>query len=89
MKVYTSSGYRFHAQRRQELAGLLHFLHPLDQLAHPHDTLVVGARTMPRLPVFVLPVRGNALLGDTVHLLRSDLHLERLAGVNHAGVQDW
>ena len=38
-------------------------------------------------PVFVLPVSGDALFGDAVHLLRADLHFERLSGMVHAGVQ--
>ena len=36
----------------------------------------------------VLPVRGNAFLGDAVHLLGADLHFELMAAVaHHRGVQ--
>ena len=34
-------------------------------------------------PFLVLPVRGDALLGDQVHLPRADLHLERLPLLRH------
>src|SRR5260221_7655162 len=32
-------------------------------------------------------MRGNAFLGDAVHLLRADLDFEGLPGVNHSGMQ--
>ena len=35
-------GIQVHAQSRKKLAGLLHFLHPLDQVPHPDDALIVG-----------------------------------------------
>ena len=43
---------------------------------------------MPRAPFLVAPVRGHAELGVLVHLVRADLHFERLAfGADHRGVQ--
>ena len=85
MKVYTSSGIEIYTQRGEELTGLLHLLHPLDQMAHPHNALIVGGGD--RQSVFVFPVRRDALFRDSMHILRTNLHLEGLAGVNHRGVQ--
>src|SRR5713101_1991148 len=72
-------------QRGKKFAGFLKLLRPLDQLAHPDDALVVVLRR--RLSGFVFPVRGDAFLRDAVHFLRADLHLERLAAVEHGSVQ--
>ena len=72
-------------QRGQEFRRLLHFLDPLDQLAHPDDALIVGVGNI--LAVLVSPVRGHALFGDAMHFLRADLHFKRLPGMNHGGVQ--
>ena len=41
-------GIQIHAQGRKKFAGLLHFLHPLDQVAHPDDALIVGGWHVPR-----------------------------------------
>ena len=79
-------GIQVDAQRGEKFAGLLHFLHPLDQMAHPDDALVVG-RDWTSVAALVFPVSGDALLGDAVHFLRADLNFEWLAGMNHAGVQ--
>ena len=35
-------GIEIDAQSRKKLARLLHLLHPLDQVAHPDDALIVG-----------------------------------------------
>src|SRR5271156_407499 len=78
-------GIQIDAQRRHEFAGFLHFLHPLDELAHPDDALIVGGRDC--VAVFVFPVSGDALFGDAMHFLRADLHFESLAAVNHRGVE--
>src|SRR6185437_2940000 len=78
-------GVEIHFERGQEFAGLFHLLHPLDELAHPDDAMIVGIRG--RTAVFVLPVRGDALLGDAVHFLGANLNFERLAGVNDGGVE--
>src|SRR5579885_720316 len=72
-------------ERAQEFSGFLQFLGPFDELSHPRDTAVVVIR--PRLARFVLPVSSDALLRDTVHLLRANLHFERLAAVENRGVQ--
>ena len=79
-------GIEVHAQSREKFARLLHLLHPLDQMAHPDDALIVGRRRHV-VTVFIFPVRGDALLGDAMHILRSNLHFERLAGMNHGRVQ--
>src|SRR5258708_9737638 len=60
-------------------------MRPFEELALPGGALVVILRG--RLSGFVFPVRGNAFLGDAVHFLRTDLHLERLAAVEHGGMQ--
>ena len=63
--------------------GSLRLLLPLDQLAQPLDALVVLARPAPAL--FVLPMRGNALFGDAMHLLGADLDFEGNAAGSHYG----
>ena len=80
-------GIEIDAQRRKKLARLLHLLHPLDQVAHPDDALIVGRGCRFRAAILVFPVRGHALFGDAMHLLRANLHLEGLPGMNHGGVQ--
>ena len=66
--------------------GILHVALPLHQVAQPGDALIVGRR--PLAPLLVLPVRGDALLGDAVHLLGADLHLEGLpVRPHHRSVQ--
>src|SRR5208282_6532754 len=52
-------GIQVDAQGGEEFAGLLHFLHPLDQLAHPDDALVIGGAGA--VPTLIFPMRGNAL----------------------------
>ena len=79
-------GIEVHAQRGEKFARLLHFLHPLDQLPHPHDALVICLRK-PCASIFVFPVRRDALLGNAMHFLRADLHFEGLACVDNRGVQ--
>src|SRR5712692_9329357 len=74
-----------HFERGEKFSGLLELLGPFDELAHPGDALIVIFRR--GLSRFVFPVRGNALLRDAVHFLRADLHLERLAAVEHGGMQ--
>jgi hypothetical protein len=54
-------------------------------LPHPDDSLIVLVGKLPA--VLISPVRGHALFGDAMHLLRANLHLERLPGVDHGGVQ--
>ena len=78
-------GIQVHLQRGHELRRLAHLAGPLDQLAHPDDSLIVAfgnARA-----VFVSPVRRHALFGDAMHLLGANLHFKRLPGMNHGGVQ--
>ena len=41
----------------------------------------------PSRAVLIFPMRRHALLRDAVHLLRANLHLERLPGMNHRGMQ--
>ena len=79
-------GIEVHAKRGEKLARLLHLLHPLDQVAHPDDALIVG-RGCRFATALVFPVRGDTLLGDAVHFLGADLHLERLPGMDHGRVQ--
>ena len=69
-----------------ELLRIAHFLLPLDQLPQPAEVLLVALRA--DAPFLVLPVRGDAFLGDPVHVDGADLHLERQAAVaHHRGVQ--
>src|SRR5271168_163230 len=78
-------GIQVHAQGGEELGGLLHLLHPLDELAHPDDALIVAAGDA--LAVLIFPVRGHALLGDAMHFLGADLDFEGLPGVDYRSVQ--
>ncbi len=78
-------GVQVHLQRGHEFRRLLHLLDPLDQLAHPQNALVVRVGNV--LAVLVSPMRGDALLGDAVHFLRTDLHFKRLPGVDHCRMQ--
>ena len=66
-----------HLERGHELAGILHVALPFHQVAQPGDALIVRRRALAALLVF--PVRGDALLGDAVHLLGADLDFERSA----------
>ena len=59
-------------QRLHELAGVGGLLLPVDHALQPEE--VLG-----RFALLVAPVRGDAELGAPVHLLRADLHLDRLA----------
>ena len=78
-------GREIHLERGKKFAGLLQFLRPLDQLAHPGDALVIVRGNRPAVLIF--PVCRDAFFGDAVHILRADLDFERLAAVNHSGVQ--
>ena len=62
----------------EELGRILELLLPLDQLAEPREALRVFRRCR-RRALLVLPVRGDALLGDPVHLVGADLDLDALA----------
>ncbi len=79
------NGREIHFQRGEKFSGFLKLLGPFDELAHPGDALVVILRT--GFAGFVFPVRGNTFFRDAVHFLRADLHLERLAAVEHGGMQ--
>ena len=75
-----------HLEGGHELAGVLHVALPLHQVAQPGDALVVCRRSLASF--LVLPVGRDALLGDAVHLLGADLHLEGLpVRAHHRGVQ--
>ena len=71
---------------RHELVGVGHFALPLHQLPHPGEALLVlGADGFVGL---VLPVGGDAVLCDAVHLFRANLHFELVAAFGHErGVQ--
>ena len=69
-----------------ELVGVGHFALPLHELADPGEAgFVLGGDVVAGL---VLPVGGDALFGDAVHLLGADLDLELVAaGRDEGGVQ--
>ena len=80
-------GIQVHLQAGEELVGVGHLLLPLDELANPVEAFFVarGDRVFAGL---VFPVGGDAFLGDAVHLLGADLHLELMAaGADDRGVQ--
>src|SRR6266508_192546 len=73
-----------HLHGLEELAGVDDVLLELDELAQPSDRLRVLLRerlaTLPVAPLLLVrPVRGDAFLGDPVHLQGPDLHLDPLA----------
>src|SRR6185436_4126912 len=72
-----------HFQRGHELAGILDILLPLDQVPQPGNALIVVRR--PLFPFFVIPVRGDALFRNAMHLFGADLHLEMPAFRAHNG----
>ena len=79
-------GIKVNAQRGKKIAGIAHLLLPLHQLAQPGEPLLVLLGEP--AAVFVLPVRGDALLGGAVHLFGADLHFERLpVRPDHRSVQ--
>ncbi len=68
----------------EEFLGSGGVLEDVEELAQP---AVLRAFRLGRA-LLVAPVRGDAELGDLVHLARADLHLDALAlGPDHAGVQ--
>ena len=81
-------GVEVHLQGGHELARVLHVALPFHQVAQPGDALIVGRRAFAAF--LVLPVRGDALLGDAVHFLGADLHFERLpCGPTTEVCSDW
>ena len=73
-------------ERRHELVGVGHLLLPFHELAHPGEALLVlGGDGVAGL---VLPVRGDSLFGDLVHVLGAHLDLKLVAaGSDQRGVQ--
>ena len=79
-------GIEIDLQVREELLRIAHFLLPLEQLPQPLEVLLVAPGA--DAAFLVLPVRGDAFLGEPVHLLGADLHFEREAAIaDHRGVQ--
>src|SRR5262245_3379468 len=69
-----------------EFPRVLRVLLRLDQLTQPHQRLV--ELVLARLALLVEPVGGDSLLGDAVHLARTDLDLHRIAlGADHRRVE--
>src|SRR6266511_2161414 len=73
-----------HLHRLEELARVGELLLELDELAQPAERLRILLRerlaALPVAPLLLVgPVRGDALLGDPVHLAGPDLHLDALA----------
>ena len=80
-------GIEIHLQAGEKLVGVGHLLLPVDQLPDPVQPLLVACRYHASAG-FVFPVGGNAFLGDAMHLLGANLHLELVAGrAHHRGVQ--
>ena len=79
-------GVQVDLEGRHELVGVGHFALPLHELADPGEAgLVLGGDVVAGL---VLPVGGDAFLGDAVHLLGADLDLELMAaGGDERGVE--
>ena len=50
---------------------------PFDELVQPAKGLAVTIRHLPLF--FILPMRGDAVLGDPMHLFRADLKFDVLA----------
>ena len=67
-------GIQINFQRRNKLVRIRDFALPLDKLAQPGKSLLVFG--IDRAAVFVLPVRGDALFRELMHLLGAYLHFE-------------
>ena len=79
-------GVEVHFQLVQELVRVVDLVLPVDDLPKPREVLDVVV--FERASLLVLPVGGDALLGDAVHLRRSDLNFEGYARVrDHARVE--
>jgi len=63
-------------ERIDEFARVLHFLRPFDQRTQHLQCFVIVA--FAAFPFLVLPMRGHAFFGDSVHLLSANLNFERL-----------
>ena len=74
-------------ERGEEFRGLAHLARPIDQLPHPDDALIVLVGNLRAVLILISPMRGHALFGDAMHLLRANLHLEWLPGMDDGGVQ--
>ena len=76
-----------HAQRVHELLGVGFLPLPVDDFAEPFEFRgVLDAHRV--VALLVHPVRGHAVLGQTVHLLRADLDFNPFAfGADDRGVQ--
>ena len=72
----------------QELGRVLEVALEIGQLAQPAELLGVLRVHAARDALLVLPVRGDAVLGYAVHLVRPDLNLDALpSGANHRRMQ--
>ena len=76
VKMYTSSGNRstltFSRNSSDGKANSSLLTRPLTQVCARACALLLACA-----PVFIDPVRGDAALGDQVHFLGADLHLDR------------
>jgi len=82
VKTKTSLLPRVERQRVEELARIRGLLLPLRELVDPGQLLLAGRPGVLRA-LLVLPVRGDAVLGATIHLLGADLELDRAASRPH------
>ena len=74
-------GKHIHLERVDEVLGIGSLL-ILQQPAHPFIVVLVPG---PLSVLLILPVGGDAVFGDFVHLLGSDLHLKGDAVLSHHG----
>src|SRR5438874_3750063 len=72
-------GIELDLQVLQELLRVADFLLKLEELPEPDEILFITVRPVPAL--LVLPMGGDALLRNAVHLGRPDLDLERKATI--------
>ena len=70
-----------------ELRCIGDFVAPRHQPTEPDD-FRIEVLIRPFVAILVAPVRGDAVFGDFMHIVRTDLHLTGLpAGYEHGGVQ--
>jgi hypothetical protein len=62
--------------RVHELPVIRQIFLPLDELVEPAEGLAVTICNVSLF--FIFPMSGNAVLGDTMHLLRADLEFDML-----------
>ena len=77
-----------HLQGFQKLHGVIGFLLPLQRLSQPRQLLFRGVPSRTAFSFFVFPMRRNTVFRDSMHLVGSNLNLERIpVFIQNSGMQ--